>query len=155
MTDLEIMQQIINEARAAIEQGIGGPFAAAVVKDGEIIATGYNRVLIDNDPTAHGEIVAIRNAAKILGPQFPSGCVLYTTSQSCPMCVAAALWAGIETIYMGATSEDGHRLGLSDKQVYDYLRGNEDPNVMQQVQIYPELCRDQLLNWWAEHYKNF
>lgn len=148
MTHREIMEKIIAETRAAVERGEGGPFGAAVVKDGEIIATGYNRCMIDKDPTAHGEIIAIRNSGKKLGPFFPKGCVLYTTSQSCPMCVAAAIWAGIEKIYMGATSEFGGTQGLSDKHVYEYLRGNEDPAVLEQEQIYPELCEEKLLKWW-------
>jgi len=149
VTDLEIMQVCVREARQAVEDGTGGPFGAAVVRDGEIVATGYNRVLTDRDPTAHGEIVALRRAAQILGPRFPKGCVLYTTSQSCPMCVAAAIWAGIEKIYYGAACEDGHGIGLSDRHVYDYLRGNETAEVMEQTQIYSALCNEQLLRFWA------
>ncbi len=153
MTDLEIMQLCIDEARHAVEHGIGGPFGAAVVKDGVVIASGYNRVGVDQDPTAHGEVVAIRRAAKILGPQFPKGCVLFTTSQSCPMCVAAALWAGIERIYYGASCEDGHRAGLSDKHVYDFLRGNEQKQTLEQIQVYQDLCREQVLKFWQRAYR--
>lgn len=69
------------------------------------------------------------------------------------MCVAAALWAGIKKIYWGATCEDGHHVGLSDKIVYDYLRGNEDPVVLEQQQIFPELCKKQVLDWWEKNYK--
>ncbi|MDR1899000.1 MAG: nucleoside deaminase [Treponema sp.] len=148
MTDSEFMQICIEEARLAAESGEGGPFGAVVVRDGTMVARGHNRIAADRDPTAHGEIVAIRRAAKILGPRFPRGCVLYTSSQSCPMCLAAALWAGVERIYYGATCEDGHRAGLSDRFVYDYLRGGEDPAVLEQIQISHDLCKEQVLDWW-------
>ncbi|HWQ99101.1 MAG TPA: nucleoside deaminase [Clostridia bacterium] len=151
MTHEEIMRCIVAQTQKATEEGTGGLFGAAVVKDGEIIALGVNRVVQESDPTAHGEIAAIRNAAKILGPRFPAGHVLYTTSQSCPMCVSAAIWAGIEKIFFSATCEDDHQVGLSDKHVYDYLRGNEDPKLLEQIQLLPELAKEQILKEWKTH----
>ena len=86
------MTEAINEALDGIRCGHGGPFGCVIVKDGEIIGRGHNRVLIDNDSTAHGEIVAIRNAEQQLGSYDLSGCILYTTGEPCPMCLYAILW---------------------------------------------------------------
>lgn len=155
MTSVEIMQFIIDETKKqAVENGSGG-FGAAVVIDGEIVATGFNRVGLDQDPTAHGEIVAIRNAAKKLGVRFPEGTELYTTSQSCPMCVAAAIWSGIGKIYFGATCEYDGTKGCGDAHVYAYLRGDEDPRLLIQEQIEEEApYAEEMIQWFAKRFEN-
>lgn len=140
----EIMRQLIDETKEKMQTEGSGPFGAAVVVDGEIVAKGFNRVLKDSDPTAHAEVVAIRNAGKKLGLTFPKGTVLYTTSQSCPMCVSAALWAGIKKVYYGADCEFDASVGLGDAHVYAYLRGNEDPEVLIQEQIEQEHAESML-----------
>ncbi|MDR0519944.1 MAG: nucleoside deaminase [Clostridiales Family XIII bacterium] len=134
------MQYIVAETKKR-----DGIFGAAVVLGGEIVAFGTNRIFEEQDPSAHGEVVAIRKAAKKLGVVFPKGTVLYTTCQSCPMCVATAIWAGIEKIYYSASCEDNHKAGLSDRHVYAYLRGDEDPDVLEQEQILPKLAKTELL----------
>lgn len=146
MNPEEIMKQLADETKAHMESEGTGPFGAAIVLNGEIIAKGFNRVLNDKDPTAHGEVVAIRNAAKKIGLRFPENTVMYTTSQSCPMCVAAAMWAGVRKIYYGASCEFDAKIGLSDSHVYSYLRGNEDPEELNQIQIGNEYA-EAMLEW--------
>jgi len=103
-------------ALAALDYGCGGPFGAVVVKDNKIVAEGMNRVIASHDPTWHGEIEAIRLACITLQNHKLTGCTLYTTSEPCPMCVAAAYWAGIERIYYSATVEDTLKYGKFDNR---------------------------------------
>lgn len=103
-------------ARAGVEYGTGGAFGAVIVKDNKIVAEGMNRVLASHDPTWHGEIEAIRLACITLQNHKLTGCTMYTTSDPCPMCVAAAYWAGIEHIYYGATVEDTLKYGNFDNR---------------------------------------
>ena len=94
------------EAFEGVELKHGGPFGCVIVKDNIIVGEGHNRVLIDHDPTAHGEITAIRNACKNLSTHDLSGCILYTTGEPCPMCLAAIMWAGIDKVYYAKYTED-------------------------------------------------
>lgn len=112
--DNPYMTEAISEALDGISQGHGGAFGCVIVKDGEIIGRGHNRVLVDNDSTAHGEIVAIRNAEQQSGSYDLSGCILYTTGEPCPMCLYAILWANIEHVYYGCTIEDNSDIGFRD-----------------------------------------
>ena len=105
----------------------GGPFGACVVKDGKIIGKGYNMVLGTNDPTAHAEIVAIRDACKNIGSYDLTGCELYATSYPCPMCLSAIIWANIKMVYYGNNVSDAADIGFRDEYVYDYIKGtNKD-----------------------------
>ncbi len=119
------MSEAIREALDGISQGHGGPFGCVIVKDDEIIGTGHNRVLEDNDSTAHGEITAIRNAEDALDSYDLSGCVLYTTGEPCPMCLYAILWANISKVYYGCTIEDNADIGFRD-EVFDDLSGGRE-----------------------------
>ena len=119
------MAEAIREALDGISQGHGGPFGCVIVKDDEIIGTGHNRVLEDNDSTAHGEITAIRNAEDALDSFDLSGCVLYTTGEPCPMCLYAILWANISKVYYGCTIEDNADIGFRD-EVFDNLSGGRE-----------------------------
>ena len=119
------MSEAIREALDGISQGHGGPFGCVIVKDDEIIGTGHNRVLEDNDSTAHGEITAIRNAEDALDSFDLSGCVLYTTGEPCPMCLYAILWANISKVYYGCTIEDNADIGFRD-EVFDNLSGGRE-----------------------------
>ena len=103
------MARAIELSLENIHAGRGGPFAAVVVKDGKIIAEGTNCVTSTNDPTAHAEVVAIRAACKCLGNFELKGCEIYTTCEPCPMCMSAALWAGLDRVVYGATIEDANR----------------------------------------------
>ena len=103
-------------ALAALEFATGGPFGAVIVKDNKIVAEGMNRVVASHDPTWHGEIEAIRLACITLQSAKLIGCTMYTTSEPCPMCVAASYWAGIERIYYSATVEDTLKYGKFDNR---------------------------------------
>ena len=100
----------------------GGPFGACIVKDGVIIGKGSNKVLSSNDPTAHAEIIAIREASKNINSYDLSGCELYTTCYPCPMCLSAIIWANIKTVYYGNTKEDANNIGFKDEYIYNYIK---------------------------------
>jgi len=121
----EYMTEAIGEALDGITRGHGGPFGCVIVKDGEIVGRGHNRVLVDKDSTAHGEITAIRNAEKALDNHDLTGCVLYTTGEPCPMCLYAILWANIDKVYYGCTIEDNADIGFRD-EVFDKLAGGRE-----------------------------
>ena len=115
----KFMEVAIQEAMDGIQKGHGGPFGAVIVKDGEIISQGHNHVVINNDPTCHGEIDAIRKACTKLGTFDLTGCELYTTHYPCPMCACAIQWANIKKIYYGCTVEDTAAIGFRDKEFYE------------------------------------
>ena len=109
-----------------LKTNVGGPFGACIVKDGEIIGKGSNHVLFNNDPTAHAEIMAIRDACKNINSYDLSGCVLYTSSYPCPMCLGAIIWSNIKEVYYGNTKEDTADIGFRDELIYDYINGKEN-----------------------------
>lgn len=99
----------------------GGPFGACIVKDNKIIGKGSNQVLHKNDPTAHAEIIAIREACQNLNSYDLSGCELYTSCYPCPMCLSAIIWSNIKKVYYGNTKEDVQKIGFRDQFIYDYI----------------------------------
>ena len=99
----------------------GGPFGACIVKDDKIIGKGTNQVLKNNDPTAHAEIMAIRDACKNINSYDLSGCTLYTSCFPCPMCISAIIWSNIKTVYYGNTTKDAEEIGFRDCYIYDYI----------------------------------
>ena len=116
--DPRFMRRAIELARLGMRSGAGGPFGAVVVKDGEIIGEGHNRVVGTNDPTAHGEIVAIREACARLGHFSLQGCEIHTTGEPCPMCLGAIHWARIGRIYYGFSITDAAAIGFDDREFY-------------------------------------
>ena len=119
------MAAAIDEALTGITNGHGGPFGCVIVRDDEIVGSGHNMVLANNDSTAHGEISAIRDAEQNLNTYDLSGCVLYTTGEPCPMCLYAILWANIDKVYYGCTIEDNAGIGFRDEQ-FDQLSGGRE-----------------------------
>ncbi len=115
----EFMQQAIRLATENVVHGRGGPFGAVVVKDGAVIATGANQVTAANDPTAHAEIVAIRNACQALGTFQLEGCDVYTSCEPCPMCLAALYWARCRAIFYGNNAADAAHAGFDDSMLYE------------------------------------
>jgi tRNA(Arg) A34 adenosine deaminase TadA len=103
---------------------VGGPFGAVIVKDGKVVGKGSNCVLENNDPTAHAEIMAIREASQTLNTYDLSGCELYTSCYPCPMCLSAIIWANINKVYYGNTKEDAANIGFRDDMIYDYIKNN-------------------------------
>jgi tRNA(Arg) A34 adenosine deaminase TadA len=116
------MQEAIERAVENVRSGRGGPFAAVVVKEGRIIAAGANCVTSTNDPTAHAEVTAIREACRILGTFELTGCEIYTSCEPCPMCLGAIYWARPERVYFGATARDASAAGFDDSFIYDELK---------------------------------
>lgn len=123
--DIKAMQQAIALSATSLQdEGVptGGPFGAAIYKDGCFIAGGYNHVLANHDPSAHGEVQAIRAACQKLQTWDLSGCVLYTSCEPCPMCLMTAKWANIEQIFFAATREDAAAIGFKDDDLYRLLK---------------------------------
>ena len=118
----EFMLQAIELATENVTSGRGGPFGAVVVKDGKVIATGANQVTSINDPTAHAEVIAIRNACQALDTFKLDGCELYTSCEPCPMCLAAIYWAHCKAIYYGCSAQDAARVGFDDQFLYEQLK---------------------------------
>ena len=118
--DERFMREAIRLADESVERG-GGPFGAVIVKDGAIVARGANSVTLDNDPTAHAEVNAIRAACRSLGTFDLSGCTVYTSCEPCPMCLAAIYWAGISRIYFGNTRKDAAAVDFADDHIYNEL----------------------------------
>lgn len=116
--DPRFMRRAIELARTGMNSGAGGPFGAVVVKDGGIVGEGYNRVLATNDPTAHGEVVAIRDACARLGSFSLEGCEIHTSGEPCPMCLGAILWSRISRIYYGFSIADAATIGFDDREFY-------------------------------------
>jgi guanine deaminase len=116
------MREAIRLSFEMMRQGKGGPFGALVIRDGEIIGRGWNQVTSTNDPTAHAEIVAIRDACRATGSFLLPGCELYTSCEPCPMCLSAAYWGRIERVYYGACRSDAAEAGFLDEMIYEELK---------------------------------
>lgn len=116
------LRQAIRLARENVESGSGGPFGAVIVRDGEVIATGTNQVTTSGDPTAHAEIVAIRNACKALGSFQLDGCEIFCSCEPCPMCLGAIYWARPDRVVFASTAHDAADAGFDDSFIYDEIR---------------------------------
>lgn len=125
LEDRTFMNMAIEISIENIDSG-GGPFGAVIVRDGKLIAKGANRVAPNNDPTAHAEVMAIRNACSELNTFDLSGCTVYTSCEPCPMCLSALYWAGIERICYANTKRDAAAINFDDSFIYDQLRLNYD-----------------------------
>ena len=121
---MKIAKELANEN---LKTNAGGPFGACIVKDGKIIGKGSNHVLANNDPTAHAEVMAIRDACKNINSYDLSDCELYTSCYPCPMCLSATIWANIKKVYYGNTKEDAADIGFRDDFIYDFI-GNLSEN---------------------------
>ncbi|MBB5350849.1 tRNA(Arg) A34 adenosine deaminase TadA [Haloferula luteola] len=115
----KFMRRAIELARQGMHSGAGGPFGAVIVRDGQIVGEGWNQVVALHDPTAHGEVTAIRDACSRLGDFRLTGCDLYTTGQPCPMCLGAIHWARISRIYYGFRIEDAATIGFDDREFFE------------------------------------
>ena len=111
-----------------LKTNVGGPFGACVVKDGKIIGKGSNHVLSSNDPTAHAEVMAIRDACKNINSYDLNGCELYTSCYPCPMCLSAIIWSNIKKVYYWNTKEDAANIGFRDDYIYNYIKNLTDNN---------------------------
>ncbi len=118
MNDEKYLREAIAMAKANVKNG-GGPFGALIVKDGSVIGRGVNQVAHNNDPTAHAEMMAIRDACKNINDFRLYGCVIYTSCEPCPMCLGAIYWAHIDRIVFAATKDDASKAGFDDSFIYD------------------------------------
>ncbi len=146
--DKDFMRQAIRLADDNVDHG-GGPFGAVIVKDGEVIAGGCNRVVPNNDPTAHAEVSAIREACNKLGTFDLSGCTIYTSCEPCPMCLGAIYWARIGRIYYGNTRYDARDINFADDFIYEEM---DRPIEQRQLPIIPLLREEAIHTFrkWAE-----
>jgi tRNA(Arg) A34 adenosine deaminase TadA len=119
--EMHFMQIAIAESRYGMEHNFGGPFGCIIVKDNKIIAKGFNRVASSNDPTAHAEVVAIREACSVLKTFQLTGCEIYTSCEPCPMCIGAIYWARPDIVYYANTKKDAADIGFDDQFIYDEL----------------------------------
>lgn len=147
----EYMKVAKDLADSNLVTNVGGPFGACIVKDGKIIGKGSNRVLSDNDPTAHAEVNAIRDACKNINSYDLTGCDLYTSCFPCPMCLSAIIWSNIKRVYYGNTKEDAAIIGFRDDYIYDYIKNMEDGSLDNEVLELQSMDRDETI----KTFKNF
>lgn len=132
------MQEAIDEAIQSVDYKNGGPFGAIVVKDGEIVGRGHNMVTANNDPTAHAEIVAIREACKTLNTFNLEGCEIYASCEPCPMCLGSIYWANISKLFYAATKEDAAKAAFSDAHIYDEIALPKNKRKLPSIQLMRE-----------------
>ena len=132
------MEKAITLATENVTGGRGGPFGAVIVRDGEIVATGVNLVTTTNDPTAHAEVVAIRNACTALVSFELSGCHIYASCEPCPMCLAAIYWARCDAIFYGNRAADAAAAGFDDALLYEEVKRPLHQRRIPMVNLLPE-----------------
>ena len=145
----EFLRRAINLATENVATGKGGPFAAVIVREGKIVGEGVNTVTASYDPTAHGEVNAIRAAARALRTFSLAGCELYTSCEPCPMCLAAAYWARIDAIYYGASAADAARAGFDDAFLYEELRKDHSKRSIPSTQLLGDEAWASFADWLA------
>ena len=148
MEQKDFMRKAIGLSIENVKNG-GGPFGAVIVKDGEIIATGTNRVTANNDPTDHAEVSAIREACRKLGTFDLSGCEIYTSCEPCPMCLGAIYWARLDKIYYGNNKADAAAIGFDDSFIYDELALPRDRRTKAIEELLPEEAIEAFRLWQA------
>ncbi|MDH4129067.1 MAG: nucleoside deaminase [Spirochaetota bacterium] len=147
MTHEYYMNEAIKLSMKAVIKDLGGPFGAVIVKDGKIISKGHNKVTSNNDPTAHAEITAIRNACKTLNTFKLTGCIIYTSCEPCPMCLSAIYWSRIEKIYYANTRTDAAKIGFDDDFIYEELKLDNKVRKLQMEQIMRKEALDAFQSW--------
>lgn len=152
MYDKAFMNLAVEVAKEGINLGCGGPFGCVIVKEGQVIAKAHNSVVADSDPTAHGEMNAIRQAGNKLGTFNLEGCELYTTSEPCPMCLSAIMWARISKVYSGMDIHDAERIGFDDLPFYSAVKNYSEgkPNEFVDVEFHRERKCEELFDEYHE-----
>jgi guanine deaminase len=143
------MEKAIALATENVTSGCGGPFGVVIVRDGSIVATGVNLVTATNDPTAHAEVVAIREACRELGSFQLSGCHIYTSCEPCPMCLAAIYWARCDAIFYGNCAADAAAAGFDDAFLYDEIKLPVGQRKIPTVNLLPEQAISSFHAWRA------
>jgi len=138
MTDQDFIRQAIQLAHEGVKNNAGGPFGAVIVKDGKVIGQGYNKVLSNNDPTAHAEIMAIRDACKNLGHFQLTGSTIYTSCEPCPMCLGAIYWARPDRIIYACSRADAAEINFDDEFIYKEIDLNPETRSIPATQLLRE-----------------
>ena len=146
MKNIDFMKRAIELSIQNIKNN-GGPFGCIIVKENKIIAEGVNRVTFNNDPTAHAEIIAIRNACKKLNTFNLEKCELYTSCEPCPMCLSAIYWSHIDKIYYGNSRLDASKIGFDDDFIYNELNKDSSSRKIQMKQISQNEAKKAFLDW--------
>lgn len=147
MEKLEFIKEAIRLSALGSSSGKGGPFGCVVVKDGKIVGEGYNQVTSANDPTAHAEIVAIRNACQYLKTFQLDGCEIYTSCEPCPMCFGAIYWARPKAVYYANTRQDAAKIGFDDALIYNELNAPFDQRKIPFVRLSSDSAIDVFKKW--------
>lgn len=147
------MLKAIEEAKTGIHYNHGGPFGAVVVKDDQIVGRGHNCVPSTNDPTAHAEVNAIRNACQTLNTFNLKGCVIYTSCEPCPMCLAAIYWARLDKVYYAANQEDAANIGFDDRFFYQEINKSVNDRIIPQERLLPKEAQAVLQKWFSKQDK--
>jgi tRNA(Arg) A34 adenosine deaminase TadA len=143
----QFMRRAIELAQRGVDTNAGGPFGCVVVKDGRIIGEGCNEVTSSNDPTAHAEVVAIRNACAAIGSFQLEGCHIYTSCEPCPMCLGAIYWARPARIFYAGTREDAANAGFDDQFIYEEMEKQLEDRTMKLENLSREEAQKVFQNW--------
>ena len=147
MSHEEFMREAIRLSKEKMLEGFGGPFGAVIVKDGQIIARGFNQVLATHDPTAHAEVTAIREACRNLQTHVLEGCQIYTSAEPCPMCMASIYWARLSECYYGNPKEATAAIGFDDHFIYDEFARPMEERTLPMAQILPDEALEAFKLW--------
>jgi tRNA(Arg) A34 adenosine deaminase TadA len=143
----EFMKQAIALAIENVASGRGGPFGAVIVRDGVVVATGANQVTAMNDPTAHAEVMAIRNACAAVKNFSLTGCSIYTSCEPCPMCLAAIYWSRMDAIFYSGTATDAAAAGFDDAFLYDEMRKQTGARTVPEERLLAERGNESFDAW--------
>ncbi|MFK3960081.1 nucleoside deaminase [Pseudalkalibacillus hwajinpoensis] len=152
MTEKDWLTHAIQLASKSVTEHNGGPFGAIVVKDDVVIGEGFNQVTTDHDPTAHAEVVAIRNACQKLGTHQLEGCVVYASCEPCPMCLGAIYWSRPDRVYFAASRHEAADAGFDDAVIYNEIEKNPEQRTIPFHHIEMDEKNDPFHNW--EKHKN-
>jgi guanine deaminase len=147
------MKEAIELSRRNVSEGRGGPFAALIVRDDTVIARGTNQVTSANDPTAHAEIIAIREASRVLESFSLHRCVIYTTCEPCPMCLGAIYWSRLEKVFFANTREDAARIGFDDQRIYSEMSNPLSRRTIPFIQVMQDAAQIAFREWELKHDK--
>ncbi|MEH6659879.1 nucleoside deaminase [Leeuwenhoekiella marinoflava] len=147
MNNETYMQEAVNAALSGMQNNEGGPFGCVIVKDGKIIGKGNNKVTSTNDPTAHAEVTAIRDACKNLNSFQLEGCTIYTSCEPCPMCLGAIYWARPDKVYYGSTQTDAANIGFDDAFIYKEIELPYNQRSIPFEQLAPEIAIKVFKEW--------
>lgn len=143
------MREAVAAAAEGVARGDGGPFGAVVVQDGRVIARAWNRVIREQDPTAHAEVCAVREACRVLGRFHLEDCDLYTSCEPCPMCLGALYWARLRNVHYAATRADAAAIGFDDAQIYDEVSKKPEARSVRFVKVDGAGSLDVMRAWQA------